>query len=133
VAMARLGQMNGNRALCLTGLGLPPRNDQAKQDSDDPSGMAIAADIAEPDFGGSMEMDLPAIDPAGLPELDMAPMDMDIGGDDLPDLSDLDMGGDMSMGDFGAAPMGDLPDLGDLGGDDMTGDLPPLDMSSGLD
>lgn len=133
VAMARLGQMNGNRALCLTGLGLPPRKDQVKQDSDEPSGMAIGADIAEPDFGGSMEMDLPAIDPAGLPELDIAPMDMDIGGDDLPDLSDLDMGGDMPMGDFGAAPMGDLPDLGDLGGDDMAGELPPLDMSSGLD
>ncbi len=142
VAVARLGQMNGNRALCLSGDGLPARKEHIEEGGEaglpelaamdgalDMGGMDAGTMGAEPMGMAAMDMDLPSNDVDPLPDLEMAPMGMDMGGDDLPDLSDLDIGGDldaMGTGDFGATPMDDLPDLDG-------GDLPPLPMSSGLD
>lgn len=130
IADARIGQLDGMRAVCVPGLAAALAGAAAEA-----AGMAGLPGLEAPDMpamGGlpDMSADMPAM--GGLPDMggDLPAMggmpDLDGGG--LPDL-----GGDLP--DIG----GDLPDLGgdlpDLGGDlpDLGGDLPDLGGGIGLD
>ncbi|MGR3585653.1 MAG: FliM/FliN family flagellar motor C-terminal domain-containing protein, partial [Pseudooceanicola nanhaiensis] len=124
IAAARLGQLNGFRAVRLTpaegaaaaghvGTGPPPAEPPAPEAEAAPPDAAEGGGLPEPGTlpapGAPMEMgELPSFD--DLPELGDLPQL-----DDLPELDDLPQldGEAEELPDFGAAPMPGLPPLGD--------------------
>ncbi|SFI91715.1 flagellar motor switch protein FliM [Celeribacter neptunius] len=118
VSRARLGQINGKRAVCVV---LNGEEDEPLDGVAAPfDGMAGLGAIGTMEtMGGALGMgqDLPALsdgtDHAGdLPDIgDLPPMG------DLPDIGDMPAMGDLP-------DIGDLPDLGDF---PAMGDLPPLE------
>ena len=145
VTMGRLGQLDGMRAIRL-GVGAGDQPHELM-----PEAMpGLGADLARSDVPVDLpdpSVDIPSLDPPeaelalpldpGGDSADLSDIDADLpsaqGLDDLPDLPDLDIGGDgagaglPALPDVAASDPADLP-LPTLDIDELP-DLPPLDLS----